>query len=517
MNNRNFTLSLFGLLLAASSLNAAQETPNIVIILADDLGYGSANCYGADLQHIRTPNINRLAEEGMQFLDANTPGSVCSPTRYALLTGRYAWRGRLKYGVLSPPEGPLLIEPELLTLPKYLKEHGYQTAQLGKWHLGYTNLDVVEDLSAQPLEPGPRSLGFDYHFGVPNNIDWLPKVYVENESIWGLRSKGKSPYGKSSYKRQPYHGYDAPQRVTTKVNQDLSDAARNWISKAVRQNPEQPFFLYFAPVAVHNPISPSEKWRGSSGVGAYGDYIHDVDHSVGEVLDALAYNGVLDDTIVIFTSDNGGDVGGVEEKQARELGFKNYGSLRGDKHTIWEGGFKVPFVVRWPKAIKQGTQSDLMINIVDIFATLQELVGGEVLDPQTAGADSFSFASELFGDAPTETSRQTMVLNNVLGVVAIRRNEWKYIEGKAVKPLTLGQQKNPSEELSPRLHNLKQDPAEANNLIDVFPEIARGNAGDIGSHPVAGIGANGDPGRQTMTAPHQPLIPVVRVREKACE
>jgi arylsulfatase A len=322
------------------------------------------------------------------------------------------------------------------------------------------------------LEPGPRSLGFNYHFGVPNNIDWLPKVYVENEAIWGLRSKGRSPYGKSSYKAQPYHGYDAPQRVTTKVSQDLSDAARLWISKAVRKNPEQPFFLYFAPVAVHNPISPGEKWRGSSGVGAYGDYIHDVDHSVGEVLDALAYTGVLDETLVIFTSDNGGDVGQIEEQQAREKGFMNCGDLRGDKHTIWEGGFKVPFVARWPKAIKEGTRSDRMINIVDVFATLQEVVEGDVLDPQTAAADSFSFCSELLGDTAKEASRETMVLNSAMGVVAIRMNDWKYIEGKAATPLTPGQQKSLSEELTPRLHDLNQDPSEANNVIDQFPDIA---------------------------------------------
>jgi len=460
------------ILFATLRLSAAQESPNIVIILADDLGYGSANCYGADVRHIRTPNIDRLAEEGIKFLDAYTPGSVCTPTRYALLTGRYAWRGRLKYGVLSPPEGPLLIEPELLTLPEYLKEHGYQTAHVGKWHLGYTNLDNVEDLSAQPLEPGPRSLGFDYHFGIPNNIDWLPKVYVENESIWGLRSVGKHPYGKSSYKGQRYHGYDAPQRITTKVTQDLSDAARNWIFKAVRQNHQKPFFLYFALVGVHNPISPSEKWRGSSGVGSYGDYIHDVDHSVGEVLDALAYSGVLDNTIVVFTSDNGGDTGQIEEQQARDKGFKNNGDLRGDKHTIWEGGFKVPFVVRWPKMIKEGRQSDRMINIVDIFATLQEIVGGKVLGPQTAGADSFSFSCELLGNASEKNSRETMVLNNVLGVVAIRINDWKYIEGKAEKPLNKGQQKGLSDELKPQLYNLKQDPVEARNLIDEFPEIA---------------------------------------------
>jgi arylsulfatase A len=464
---------VFLILSAVAQLSPGQDSPNIVIILADDLGYGSANCYGAELRHIRTPNIDRLAKEGMQFLDANAPGSVCTPTRYALLTGRYAWRGRLKHGVLSPPEGPLLIEPELITLPKYLKDHGYQTAQIGKWHLGYTNLEVVKDLSAQTLEPGPRSLGFDYHFGVPNNIDWLPKVYVENESIWGLRSKGKNPYGKSSYKGRPYHGYDAPQRVTKNVTQDLSDAAMNWISKSVRQNPEQPFFLYFAPVGVHNPISPGDRWRGSSGVGAYGDYIHDVDYSVGEVMDALAYSGVLDETIVIFTSDNGGDVGGVEEQLAREKGFMNNGTLRGDKHTIWEGGFKVPFVVRWPKAIKAGTQSDRMINVVDIFATLQQVVGGDVLDPQTAAADSFSFYSDLVSDTSKATSRETMVLNSVIGVIAIRMGDWKYIEGKAAKSLTASQQKHFSEELMPRLHNLKQDPAEAQNVIDQFPEIAQ--------------------------------------------
>jgi arylsulfatase A-like enzyme len=408
----------------------------------------------------------------MKFLDAYTPGSVCTPTRYALLTGRYAWRGRLKYGVLSPPEGPLLIEPELLTLPEYLKEHGYQTAHVGKWHLGYTNLDNVEDLSAQPLEPGPRSLGFDYHFGVPNNIDWLPKVYVENESIWGLRSVGKHPYGKSSYKGQRYHGYDAPQRVTTKVSQDLSDAARNWIFKAVRQKQQKPFFLYFAPVGVHNPISPSERWRGSSGVGPYGDYIHDVDHSVGEVLDALAYSGALESTIVIFTSDNGGDIGQIEEAQTREMDFKNNGDLRGDKHTIWEGGFKVPFVVRWPNVIQEGSQSDRMINIVDIYATLQELVAGKISDPNTAAADSFSFWSTLCGEPSVKSERATMVMNDVKGVVAIRMNDWKYIEGKAERPADKAMQRKNPKLSKPQLYNLKQDPAEEKNLINKFPEIA---------------------------------------------
>ena len=471
MIKRRLTLSLFVLLLSAVNLNAAQKPPNIVVILADDLGYGSANCYGADVCHIRTPNIDRLAKEGMQFLDANTPGSVCSPTRYALLTGRYAWRGRMKYGVLSPPEGPLLIEPELLTLPEYLKEHGYQTAHVGKWHLGYTTLDNVEDLSAQPLVPGPRSLGFDYHFGVPNNIDWLPKVYVENESIWGLRSKGKRPYGKSSYKGQPYHGYDAPQRVTTKVNQDLSDASReNGFPKRCVKTRTDPSSSIMLRSQYTIPLLPA---RNGEAAAAWGPMAISFTMSITALEKSsmhLAYNNVLENTIVIFTSDNGGDIGGVEEVHARELGFKNNGELRGDKHTIWQGGFQVPFVVRWPGVIEPGSQCESMINVVDIFSTIQEIVGGEVLDPQTAAVDSFSFCSTLRGDNTETTGRATMVINDVAGVVAIRLNEWKYIEDKVLRPPPNGR---PPRKPQPQLFNLKQDPVEENNVIAEFPEIAK--------------------------------------------
>lgn len=462
----------------------AQSKPNIVIILADDLGYGSVNCNGAPESLLRTPHVNQIAREGMRFTDASTPGSVCSPTRYALLTGRYAWRGSLKYGVLNPPEGALLIEEDLLTLPAWLQEQGYQTAQIGKWHLGYTNMENVEDLSAQPLVPGPRSVGFNYHFGVPNNIDWRPKVYIENEGIWGLRSKGKSPYGRSSYKNQTYHGYDAPQRVTTQVTGDLNDRAREWIFKCVGENPEKPFFLYFAQVAVHNPVTPGEELRGSSDCGSYCDYIHDMDHSVGEILDALAYAGVLDNTIVIFSSDNGGDVGlnefiresdgsiyHIEEAQARAAGLKNNGIFRGDKHTIWEGGFRVPFVVRWPGHVKAGTVSDRMINLVDLFATIQEMVSGEILPPEEAGADSYSFYDELIGERDAGSVRPHMVVNSVNGTMAIRKGSWKYIEGIPAKPLTDGARKFLAMELEPQLYNLEEDISETENLIEDNPKI----------------------------------------------
>jgi arylsulfatase A-like enzyme len=453
------------MLLGAMEFLSAQSKPNIVIILADDLGYGSVNCYGAPKTLIRTPHVDRLASEGMRFIDANTPGSLCSPTRYALLTGRYAWRGRLKYGTLSPPEGGLLIEDELFTLPEYLKQQGYTTAQIGKWHLGYTNQYNVEDLSAQPLAPGPRSLGFDYHFGVPNQIDWLPKVYVENEQIWGLRSTGKQPYGKSSYRGQPYHGYDAPQRVTTEVMGDLVQKARVWIFKSVRDEPEKPFFLYFASVAVHNPISPSEELRGSSNCGSYGDFIHDVDHSVGEIMDALAYSGVLDNTIVIFTSDNGGVIGGggPEEPEAREAGLLNNGIFRGGKSTIWEGGFRVPFVVRWPGHIEEGAVSDRMISLVDVYATVQELTSGKILSPKEAGPDSYSFYDELTGERNKNTIRPHMVGNSGSGIMVIRKGSWKYIEGVP--------EKEGSKKYEPQLYNLVDDISESENRITEFPKV----------------------------------------------
>ena len=458
------------MLLAGAGFLSAQSKPNIVVFLADDLGYGSANCCGAPKNFIRTPHIDQLAKEGMRFTDASTPGSLCSPTRYAFLTGRYAWRGRLKYGVLQPPEGALLIEDELLTLPEYLQQQGYATAHVGKWHLGYTNMENVEDLSAQPLVPGPRSLGFDYHFAVPNQIDWLPKVYIENETIWGLRSQGKNPYGKSFYKGQAYHGYDAPQRVTTEVTQDLSDAARNWIFRTVRQEPGKPFFLYFAAVAVHHPISPSELWRGSSGVGAYGDFIHDLDHSVGEIMDALAYSGVLENTIVIFTSDNGGDFC-PEEQLARKKGFENNGAFRGDKHTIWEGGVRVPFIARWPGHIQEGVESDRMINLVDIYATVQELISGEVLAPGMAAADSYSFFDELISKRKTNAVRPHMVVNDALGVQSIRKGPWKYISGVPAAPISEKRREELADELKPQLYNLENDISESVNLIEEYPEV----------------------------------------------
>jgi arylsulfatase A-like enzyme len=272
---------IFGIVLLTiiGSASVAADRPNIVIILADDLGYGSLNSYGADEAHIRTPNIDRLASEGRRFTDANTPSSVCSPTRYGLLTGRYDWRTDQKHGVLNTND-PLHIETSRSTIASLLKSAGYRTAAIGKWHLGY---GTERHDFTKPLSPGPLDLGFDYHFAVPQNHGDASGVYVRNRAVVGLRSDrrisvGKSPYGPD------YMGIDAPQRVDQTVMDELTTDAVEWLGQ---QRQKTPFFLYFAPVAIHFPYTPSEKTKGTSGIGLYGDWIHELDLSVGRILDTL--------------------------------------------------------------------------------------------------------------------------------------------------------------------------------------------------------------------------------------
>jgi arylsulfatase A len=380
-------LFIVGILLSGCLLQSSQSTPNIVVYLANDLGYGSINLYGADQALVSTPNLNKLAKEGVRFTRGFTTGSVCSPTRYGLLTGRYSWRTRLKKGVINSNDG-MLIDAYTETIASWLREYGYHSAAIGKWHLGYLSSRFKNLLGK--ISPGPLDVGFDYHFGGPNNMDDLHKIYIENDQIYGLRSDKISKYGRSFYGK-PYVGYDAPQRVTTKVMDTLTEKAVRWIDSL---GEDQPFFLYFGSVAVHHPISPSERMRGTSNAGAYGDFIHDVDHSVGQIMEALDVRGLSDNTLFIFTSDNGGDIPTDPDRpevQAQEAGLAANGSHRGDKHTIFNGGFAVPFVVRWPGNHEAGITSVGLVNTADIFATVAEAVSGKIPSPTKAAPDSFSF------------------------------------------------------------------------------------------------------------------------------
>ncbi|MBL8175649.1 MAG: arylsulfatase [Bryobacterales bacterium] len=457
MNRREFLAATA----AATQAMAADASmrPNIVIILSDDFGYGSPNCYGSEEKHVRTPHLNRLAREGVRFTDANTPSSVCTPTRYAVMTGRYCWRTGLKSGVLGIT-APLHIETTRMTLASMLKSRGYSTAAVGKWHLGYGEGGTDY---AGALRPGPLQIGFDYHFGVPQNHGDATGVFVENEQVVGLRSKKVEPFGRTPYGRA-FLGIDAPHRTDDTVMDVLTSKAVEWLGKQERG---KPFFLYFTPVAVHEPTTPSRETKGTSGAGPAGDWIHDLDGSVGRILEALADGGHADETLVIFTSDNGAVLlteGDRAEAVAYRAGLRVNGAWRGRKHGIYEGGFRVPFLVRWPGHAPAGTVCGETINLVDLAATLAALTGAALPAADKGAEDSFNVLPTFLGKKVRGPLRGPMITHNVDGVFAIRQGPWKYIEGIPAIPAG----KVPAArkgETEAQLYNLERDPGERDNVI----------------------------------------------------
>jgi arylsulfatase A-like enzyme len=481
---------LLALLLALTA--SAADRPNIVVILADDYGYGSAGCYGADPKLVRTPAIDRLAAEGRRFTDGNTTSSVCSPTRYSLLTGRYCWRTSLTHEVLGT-FSPLHIEPTRVNLASLLKAKGYRTAAVGKWHLGYgrENEDPKwrTDYQAE-LSPGPLDIGFDHHFGVPSNHGDLTGVYVEDRFVYGLRT-GKIPAGMKvagpaadSDDYQATYGpedtengrakileLDAPRRKKERVMKVLTDKATAWLEA---QPKDQPFFLYFAPVAVHNPVTPDKDLAGKSAAGPYGDWIHELDLSVARILASLDKMGATENTLVLFTSDNGGVCRPENERllqtTASKAGLKINGALRGSKHDVWEGGFKVPFIARWPGKVAAGSTSKQTVSVVDILATTAEIVGAPLPAKETGAEDSRSFLPVLLGSADAK-GREDMIVHSADGTFAVRKGRWKWIEGVPVDEIAEGARKSRKDQFRSQLYDLEADPAETKNLSTEHPEV----------------------------------------------
>jgi arylsulfatase A len=479
---RILSLAVMTAALVAGLANAEPaRTPNIVIILADDFGYGDASCYGATL--VQTPNIDRLAKEGRRFTDAHTPSSVCSPTRYGLVTGRYCWRTSLTRQVLSF-NAPLHIEPTRTTVASLLKSHGYTTAAVGKWHLGYG--DPPKTDYTKPLSPGPKEIGFDYHFGVPSNHGDVTRCFVENDHVVGVTPGEKY---EPAVKGGTAKGLSEP-RVDDRVDKVLTEKAVKWLDK----NHDKPFFLYFTPVAVHNPVTPNKQFRGQSKCGIYGDYIRELDWCVGQVLASLDHNGVADKTLVIFTSDNGGvvtadkesadfpliledDEGGAitkhyraAQKDAYAAGHKACGDLRGRKHSVYEGGTRVPYIARWPGIVPAGTTCDELIGHTDILATVAGITGDRL--PANAGEDSYDIGRALRGAKLTQPIREALVEHSAEGVFAIRQGPWKYIAPGAAA----GAPKNSpwvKEGEKAQLYNLVDDPREATNVIDKHADVAQ--------------------------------------------
>lgn len=401
--------------LAAAAATAEPAKPNVVYILADDFGYGDAGCYNPACK-VPTPNIDRLAKEGVRFTDAHSGSAVCSPTRYGILTGRYAWRTQLRRGVLVP-YAPPLIAADRLTVPALLKQHGYHTACVGKWHLGWDwPKDGDRVAFDKPILGGPTTRGFDRYFGtdVPN---YPPYCFLDNDRTVG------QPTGKKT--SHDLNGLPGPMLPGWKFDAILPALA----AKAVeyvgdRAKAGGPFFLYLPLTSPHEPIAPSEKFRGKSGISDLADFMMETDWAVGEVLAALDRNKLADNTLVIFTCDNGhATYTGLPALE--KAGHSVSGPLRGYKTDIWEGGHRVPTVVRWPGVTKPGTVCDETTCHTNLLATCADILGATL--PAAAGEDSFSILPLLKGEPGAKPTHPVVVHQAADGTLAVREGKWKLV------------------------------------------------------------------------------------------
>lgn len=468
---------LLCLLVLTTSL-AAAEKPNVVVILTDDLGWGSVGCYGADPALVSTPNIDRLAKEGRRFTDANTTSSVCSPTRYALMTGRYCWRTPLISEVLSTV-APLHIETNRLTVASMLKSQGYNCAAVGKWHLGYGTAERCD--FTKELKPGPLEIGFDYHFGVPSNHGDVTGTYVENHWVYGLNKDSPSspspPYvtmGQQKGKTVKTLDLNAPKRIDDEVMATLTDKLVGWIGQ---QSAEKPFFVYFTPVAAHNPITPSKQTAGKSKGGPFCDFISDLDISVGRVLEALDKQGLTENTLVLFSSDNGGvnkpENATLVQNVAQQAGLKPVGPFRGGKHDVWEGGFRVPYLVRWPGHVPAGTVCDETISIVDTLASIAAITGAALPKVSEGAEDSHDVSKAWLGAKHGSPIRPDVIVHSADGNFAIRKGSHKWIEGIPADDVKPAAKKIHADQFKPQLYDLKADIAETSDLAAREPAMVK--------------------------------------------
>jgi len=457
-------------------INNASSLPNIIFIMADDMGYGDIRALNPGSK-IKTPNMDRIAEEGMYFSDAHSPSAVCTPTRYGVLTGRYCFRTRLQSGVLVG-HSPSLIEPGKLTVASLLKQSGYATGCVGKWHLGLDfrkkdpdlplitggdwNITSSEnvDYSSQ-VNGGPCDHGFDYSFILPSSLDIQPYLFISNhkvvepeiEQIEGVR-EGRGlfwRYGDAS------RGFDL-----WKVLPVLTDKAIGFIRAHHKENPGQPFFLYFPLTAPHTPWVPTDEFKGDSEAGDYGDFVTQVDHTIGRVLALIDSLHMEDNTLIMVSSDNGSHWKPDDIEQYDHMANHIY---RGMKSDIWEGGHRVPFLVRWPGKVQAGTSGDQLVCLTDLMSTVAELTGQEL--DWNAGEDSYSFLPALTGGEATSDVRDNLVVQSVSGKYSIRKDSWKLLLCKGS-----GGWSSSGAEGDPEgsLYNLADDPGETNNLYLDHPE-----------------------------------------------
>ncbi|MDX1283874.1 MAG: arylsulfatase [Draconibacterium sp.] len=466
--------ALFGTLLFAILVSCQDkkyikpDRPNIIYLLADDMGMGDLGCYNPESK-IPTPAMDVLAKEGIMFTDAHTNSAVCTPTRYGILTGTYAWRTRLKSGVLWG-SSPTLIKKGEATVASLLRKNGYTTACIGKWHLGLnwqtleprvklTNLWQEDNKKidySKPILFGPNSVGFDYFFGIPASLDMPPYLYVENQFPQGVPTEITNEGGRT--------GLTVPGFKAKDVMPDFTDKAVEFINQQI---PGKPFFLYFPWAAPHTPVVPNDEFLGKSQAGEYGDFVVECDATVQRIVQALKERGLYDNTIIILTSDNGCSPHGFPIQQEIDYDHNTSNSYKGRKSHSYEGGHRVPFIVSWPERIQKSSTSDEIISTTDLYATLADLLDHDM--SLNEAHDSYSFLPVLKGDNYSTPLREATVLHSLNGHFSIRKGKWKYIDARGHGGFEEIKEEVPEDDV--QLYNLETDKAETKNVYEEYPDV----------------------------------------------
>ena len=478
-------LSLWSLPLAAiigASVcgDNASAQPNILLIYADDLGYGDVGCYNPARGKIPTPHIDRLAAQGMRFTDAHSSSGVCSPSRYTLLTGRYHWRTRLQKGIVGL-WGPPLVAPNRLTLASLLRRRGYQTACFGKWHLGWNwpiessqqhlfegkkednppatagHRQAWHAVFSRPIPGGPLACGFERYFGtdVPN---WPPFCFIEQDKTVGIPSEFL-PARLFENHQASRQGPALADWTLEPILPALGERTSQFIVRAATT--DRPFFIYLPLTSPHTPLAVNQDWKGKSGLNSYADFVMETDAVVGQVLTALDESGAASQTLVIFTSDNG-FAPYVGAKELERQGHFPSGPFRGYKSDVWEGGHRIPFIVRWPGRVAPGSVCEQLVHQADVMATCAEVVGAQL--QANEGEDSFSLAPLFTGQA--SAIREHAVSQSSQGLLALRMDRWKLIFGPGSGGWTEGRDEHPAQ-----LYAIDEDLSETNNLYAESPAI----------------------------------------------
>ena len=486
------TAFIFALFCLLSDLEGKQ--PNILFILADDLGYGDVACYNPESK-IPTPNLDRLAREGMLFTDAHSPSTVCTPTRYSVLTGRMAFRTGMR-GVFTGAGGPCMIEKPRLTIGGMLQEKGYTTALFGKWHVGMTffdkegkainrnGLEAVKRIDySRAIPDAPIHRGFDHFFGSVccPTTDWL-YAFIDGDRIPVPPTKiiDRKPLPKHPYSHDNRPGMIAPGYSMEEIDLQFLDKSLQFLENHAKKSPKKPFFLFHSTQAVHLPSFPADAFKGKTRAGPHGDFIFELDYVVGELLKALKKHGLADNTLVIFSSDNGPEVPTVLAMRHK---YKHDGARpwRGVKRDNWEGGHRVPFIARWPGKIKPGSTSKQTICLTDLVATCAAIVGTKL--PNDSAEDSYNILPALLGTDKGKPIRKYTLHQTITLALAIRRGPWKYLDHRGSGGNNYGRggrwgmKQYALAEKAPKapaqLYNLDTDPGETTNLYFKNPEIVK--------------------------------------------